>query len=65
MEYSSCPSALVNAPIEGRYERQPAMIAELIRLPVTVLAVFNLASALAAKQATETLPIILHGETMA
>ncbi len=43
---------------EGRYERQPALIAELIRHPVAVLAVFNIAAALAAKQADTTLPIL-------
>jgi putative ABC transport system substrate-binding protein len=43
---------------EGRYDRQPALIAELIRHPVAVLAVFNIAAALAAKQADTTLPIL-------
>ena len=43
---------------DGRYDRQPAFVAELIRLPVAVLAVFNIAAALAAKQATTTLPIV-------
>src|ERR1051326_8877451 len=43
---------------EGDYDRQPAFIAELIKHPVSVLAVFNIASALAAKKATATLPIV-------
>jgi putative ABC transport system substrate-binding protein len=43
---------------EGHYDRQPTFIAELITQPVAVLTVFNIASALAAKQATATLPIV-------
>jgi putative ABC transport system substrate-binding protein len=43
---------------EGHYDRQPTFIAELITQPVAVLAVFNIASALAAKQATTILPIV-------
>jgi ABC transporter substrate binding protein len=43
---------------EGRYDQQPALIADLIRHPVAVLAVFNIASALAAKQVSATLPIV-------
>ena len=42
---------------EGHYERLPALVVELVRLPVDVLLVVSTAAALAAKQATTTIPI--------
>jgi putative ABC transport system substrate-binding protein len=42
---------------EGRNDRLPTLVADLIRLPVNVI-VGNDASALAAKQATTTVPIV-------
>jgi putative ABC transport system substrate-binding protein len=44
---------------EWRYERLPALAAELVRLPVDVLMVPNTPAALAAKDATTTLPIVM------
>jgi putative tryptophan/tyrosine transport system substrate-binding protein len=44
---------------EGQYERFPALAAELVRLPVDVLLVPNTPAALAAKQATTTIPIVM------
>jgi ABC-type uncharacterized transport system substrate-binding protein len=46
---------------EGQYERFPALAAELVRLPVDVLLVPNTSAALAAKQATSTIPIVMIG----
>jgi putative tryptophan/tyrosine transport system substrate-binding protein len=46
---------------EGPYERFPALAAELVCLPVDVLLVPNTAGALAAKQATTTIPIVMVG----
>jgi len=43
---------------EGRYDRQPALLAELLHHKPAVLVVFNQASALAAKQLTTTVPIV-------
>jgi putative ABC transport system substrate-binding protein len=43
---------------EGQYDRQPVLAAELIRLPVNVMCVFNLDSALAAKQLSAAVPIV-------
>jgi putative tryptophan/tyrosine transport system substrate-binding protein len=43
---------------EGRYDQNAELIAGLIRRPVVVLTVFNIGSALAAKQATATIPIV-------
>jgi putative tryptophan/tyrosine transport system substrate-binding protein len=43
----------------GQYERFPALTAELVRLPVDVLMTGNTAAALAAKQATSTIPIVI------
>jgi ABC-type uncharacterized transport system substrate-binding protein len=45
----------------GQYERFPALAAELVRLPVDVLMVPNTSAALAAKQATNTIPIVMIG----
>jgi len=43
---------------EGRAERLPEFVAELIRLKVDVLVVVSTATALAAKRATTTVPIV-------
>jgi putative ABC transport system substrate-binding protein len=44
---------------EGRFDRLPALAAELVRLGVTVIVAANTPAALAAKSATSTIPIIL------
>jgi putative tryptophan/tyrosine transport system substrate-binding protein len=44
---------------EGRFDRLPALAAELLRLGVTVIVAGNTPAALAAKKATSTIPIIL------
>jgi len=44
---------------EGRLERVPELIAELVRLKVDVLVVGNSPTALAAKSATRTIPIVM------
>jgi putative ABC transport system substrate-binding protein len=47
---------------EGQHERLPDLAAELVRLPVDVLLVVgNTPAALAAKQATTTIPIVMAG----
>jgi putative ABC transport system substrate-binding protein len=46
---------------EGRSERLPVLIAELIRLKVDVLVVGSTGGALAAKKATTTVPIVFTG----
>ena len=46
---------------EGRNERMPELIAEVIRLKVDVLAIGSTNGALAAKKATSTLPIVFAG----
>jgi putative tryptophan/tyrosine transport system substrate-binding protein len=43
---------------EGRQERLPALVAEVIRLKVDVLVVGSTLSAIAAKKATTTIPIV-------
>jgi len=43
---------------EGKYDRQPALLTELVRQKPAVLVVFNQASAVAAKQLTTTVPIV-------
>ena len=44
---------------EGKSERLPDLAAELVRLPVDVLLAFGTDSAVAAKNATRTLPIVM------
>ncbi len=46
---------------EGKFERLPALAAELVALKVDVIVAPNTPAALAAKQATETLPIVFIG----
>jgi putative ABC transport system substrate-binding protein len=46
---------------EGRYDRLPGMAAELVRRRVSVLVATPTASALAAKAATTTIPIVFSG----
>ena len=46
---------------DGRYERLPDLGRELVSLKVDVLVTFGTAGALAAKQATTTLPIVMAG----
>jgi putative tryptophan/tyrosine transport system substrate-binding protein len=46
---------------EGQFERFPAIAAELVRLPVDVLLVGPTSAALAAKDATTTIPIVMAG----
>ncbi len=44
---------------EGKYDRLPALAAELVRLKVNVLVTHGSAGALAAKQATTTIPVVV------
>ena len=46
---------------EGRYERLPALAAELVRRPVAVIVASAPPAALAARAATSTLPIVFSG----
>jgi putative tryptophan/tyrosine transport system substrate-binding protein len=49
---------------EGRYERLPALAAELVRLPVNVIVCFGSTLAtIAAKTASATIPIVFYGGT--
>ena len=48
---------------EGRSERYPALAAELVALNVDVIVVPGIPGALAAKQATRTIPIVFVGAT--
>jgi len=45
----------------GRLERVPALVEELVRLPVDVLVVVNEVALRAAKQTTNTVPIVMLG----
>jgi putative ABC transport system substrate-binding protein len=44
---------------EGRYERLPALVAELVHLKVDILVVATTPGALAAKSATSTIPVVM------
>ena len=44
----------------GQYERLPGLAAELVRIPVSVLAATGVTAALAAKASTTTIPIVFH-----
>jgi putative tryptophan/tyrosine transport system substrate-binding protein len=44
---------------EGRYERLPALVAELVHLKVDILVVAATPGALAAKSATSTIPVVM------
>jgi len=46
---------------EGRYERLPAMAADLVNRNVTAIAVAPTSAAVAAKAATTTIPIVFEG----
>src|SRR3989442_2513975 len=48
---------------EGKYERLLALAAELVALKVDVILAPNTVAALAAKQATKTIPIVFAGTT--
>jgi putative ABC transport system substrate-binding protein len=45
---------------EGHYDRLPVLAAELVRLPVSILAAAGVTAALAAKASTATTPIVFH-----
>ncbi len=44
---------------EGRYDQLPALMAELVRLNVDVIVTHTVPGAIAAKQATSTIPIVI------
>jgi putative ABC transport system substrate-binding protein len=46
---------------EGRNERFPELVAEMVRLKVDVMVVVSTPGALAAKSATQTIPVVMVG----
>jgi len=44
---------------EGEYQRAPRLVAELVNLPVDILLTFNTSNARVARNATDTIPIIM------
>ena len=44
---------------DGQYDRLPALAAELVALPVDIIVTWGTPAALAAKQATRTIPIVM------
>ena len=46
---------------DGRYDRLPELAAELVRLKVDVIVAGATPAAMAAKKATRTIPIVIHG----
>ena len=44
----------------GQYDRLPGLAAELVRIPVSVLAATGVTATLAAKTSTTTIPIVFH-----
>jgi putative ABC transport system substrate-binding protein len=45
---------------EGRYDRLPALAAEMVRRPAAVLVAGGITAAVAAKAATATIPIVFY-----
>jgi putative ABC transport system substrate-binding protein len=48
---------------EGRYDQLPALVAELVRLNVDVIVTHTVPGAIAAKQTTSTIPIVITAAT--
>ena len=53
--------AIVSRSADGRYERLPGLAAELVRLKPDLIVVAGTPAALAAKQATTTIPVVITG----
>src|SRR5207248_698203 len=59
--YVEGQNVMVEYRFDGSLEQLPQFAEELVRLPVDALLVPNMPAALAAKQATSTIPIVLVG----